>query len=50
VYDAAQNDGVSDIVMELVQGRTLATISPSELTVHGERILHALQRMGVRLR
>ena len=34
VYDAAQNDGVSYIVMELVQGRTLATISPSELTVH----------------
>jgi hypothetical protein len=34
VYDAAQNDGISYIVMELVQGRTLATISPSELTVH----------------
>ena len=34
VYDAAQNDGVSYIVMELVQGRTLASISPSELTVH----------------
>jgi serine/threonine protein kinase len=34
VYDAAQNDGVSYIVMELVQGRTLATIAPSELTVH----------------
>ena len=34
VYDAAQNDGVSYIVMELVQGRTLATISPAELTVH----------------
>ena len=34
VYDAAQNDGVSYIVMELVLGRTLATISPSELTVH----------------
>lgn len=34
VYDAAQSDGVSYIVMELVQGRTLATISPSELTVH----------------
>ena len=34
VYDAAQSDGVSYIVMELVQGRTLATISPRELTVH----------------
>ncbi len=34
VYDAAQNDGVSYIVMELVQGRTLAMISPTELTVH----------------
>jgi predicted Ser/Thr protein kinase len=34
VFDAAQNDGISYIVMELVQGRTLATISPSELTVH----------------
>jgi serine/threonine protein kinase len=34
VYDAAQSDGVSFIVMELVQGRTLATISPTELTVH----------------
>jgi serine/threonine protein kinase len=34
VYDAAQSDGVSYIVMELVQGRTLATISPTELTVH----------------
>jgi serine/threonine protein kinase len=34
VYDAAQSDGVSYIVMELVQGRTLASISPSELTVH----------------
>jgi hypothetical protein len=34
VYDAAQNDGISYIVMELVHGRTLATISPSELTVH----------------
>ncbi len=34
VHDAAQSDGVSFIVMELVQGRTLATISPSELTVH----------------
>jgi hypothetical protein len=34
VYDAAQNDGVSYIVMELVQGRTLAMISPAELTVH----------------
>jgi predicted Ser/Thr protein kinase len=34
VYDAAQNDGVSYIVMELVQGRTLASISPSEMTVH----------------
>jgi serine/threonine protein kinase len=34
VYDAAQADGASFIVMELVQGRTLATISPAELTVH----------------
>jgi serine/threonine protein kinase len=34
VHDAAQSDGVSFIVMEYVQGRTLATISPSELTVH----------------
>ena len=34
VYDAAQNDGVSYIVMELVQGRTLAMISPAEMTVH----------------
>jgi serine/threonine protein kinase len=34
VYDAAHSDGVSFIVMELVQGRTLATISPAELTVH----------------
>jgi serine/threonine-protein kinase len=34
VYDAAHNEGVSYIVMELVQGRTLASISPSELTVH----------------
>ena len=34
VHDAAQSDGVSFIVMELVQGRTLASISPSELTVH----------------
>jgi predicted Ser/Thr protein kinase len=34
VYDAAQSDGVSYIVMELVQGRTLASISPSEMTVH----------------
>ena len=34
VYDAAQSNGVSYIVMELVQGRTLASISPSELTVH----------------
>jgi predicted Ser/Thr protein kinase len=34
VYDAAQNDGVSYIVMELVQGRTLASISPAEMTVH----------------
>jgi len=34
VYDAAQSDGVSYIVMELVAGRTLASISPTELTVH----------------
>lgn len=34
VYDAAQSDGASYIVMELVSGRTLASISPSELTVH----------------
>jgi serine/threonine-protein kinase len=34
VYDAAHSDGVSYIVMELVQGRTLASISPAELTVH----------------
>jgi serine/threonine protein kinase len=34
VYDAAQSDGVSYIVMELVQGRTLAMISPTEMTVH----------------
>jgi serine/threonine-protein kinase len=34
VYDAAHSEGVSYIVMELVQGRTLASISPSELTVH----------------
>jgi predicted Ser/Thr protein kinase len=34
VHDAAQSDGVSFIVMEYVQGRTLATISPTELTVH----------------
>lgn len=34
VYDAAQSDGVSYIVMELVAGRTLATIRPAELTVH----------------
>jgi serine/threonine-protein kinase len=34
VYDAAQSDGVSYIVMELVQGRTLAMISPAEMTVH----------------
>jgi serine/threonine-protein kinase len=34
VHDAAQSDGVSYIVMELVVGRTLASISPSELTVH----------------
>jgi hypothetical protein len=34
VYDAAQTDGVSYIVMELVQGRTLAGIAPAEMTVH----------------
>lgn len=34
VYDAAQADGASFIVMELALGRTLATISPAELTVH----------------
>jgi serine/threonine-protein kinase len=34
VYDAAQSDGVSYIVMELVSGRTLASITPAEMTVH----------------
>lgn len=34
VYDAGQSDDISYIVMELVQGRTLATIAPHELTVH----------------
>jgi uncharacterized protein (TIGR00252 family) len=34
VYDAAQSDGLSYIVMELVAGRTLASISPAEMTVH----------------
>jgi serine/threonine protein kinase len=34
VHDAAHSDGVSFIVMEIVAGRTLATISPTELTVH----------------
>ena len=34
VHDAAQSEGISYIVMELVQGRTLAMISPTELTVH----------------
>lgn len=34
VYDAGQADGLSYIVMELVQGRTLAQISADELTMH----------------
>ena len=44
----AQNDGVSYIVMELVQGRTLATISPSELTVHtvAELLLELLEALA----
>jgi len=34
VYDAGRSDGWSYIVMELVEGRTLAAIPPQELTVH----------------
>ncbi len=34
VYDAGRDDEWSFIVMELVEGRTLAAISPAELTVH----------------
>lgn len=34
VYDAGRADDLSFIVMELVEGRTLGTIPPSELTVH----------------
>lgn len=34
VYDAGRADDCSFIVMELVEGRTLGAIPPSELTVH----------------
>jgi serine/threonine protein kinase len=34
VYDAGRADDLSFIVMELVEGRTLGAIPPSELTVH----------------
>ncbi len=34
VYDAGQSDGLSYIVMELMQGRTLAQIPSGELTMH----------------
>jgi serine/threonine protein kinase len=34
VYDAGQSDGLSYIVMELVEGRTLAQIEQGELTMH----------------
>ncbi|MFN2462082.1 MAG: protein kinase [Candidatus Velthaea sp.] len=34
VYDAGQGDGLSYIVMELVEGRTLAQIPADELTMH----------------
>jgi hypothetical protein len=34
VYDAGQTDGLSYIIMELVSGRTLATIPADELTMH----------------
>ncbi|MGB8265677.1 MAG: protein kinase [Candidatus Velthaea sp.] len=34
VYDAGQSEGYSYIVMELVQGRTLAQIPSEELTMH----------------
>jgi len=34
VYDAGQADGLSYIIMELLQGRTLAQIPSGELTMH----------------
>jgi len=34
VYDAGQADGFSYIIMELIQGRTLAQIPSGELTMH----------------
>jgi serine/threonine protein kinase len=34
VYDAGRADDLSFIIMELVEGRTLGAIPPSELTVH----------------
>ncbi len=34
VYDAGRSEGCSYIVMELVDGRTLAAVPPAELTVH----------------
>jgi hypothetical protein len=34
VYDAGQTDGLSYIIMELVPGRTLATIPADDLTMH----------------
>ena len=34
VYDAGRSDGLSYIVMELVEGRTLGAIPAQELTVH----------------
>jgi serine/threonine protein kinase len=48
VYDAGRSDDHSYIVMELVEGRTLAAIPPAELTVHTAlrhyiEILDALQ-------
>jgi len=34
VYDAGQTNGLSYIIMEFVDGRTLAAIPPAELTTH----------------
>jgi serine/threonine-protein kinase len=48
VYDAGRSESSSYIVMELIDGRTLAAIPPAELTVHSAlrhyiEILDALQ-------
>jgi serine/threonine protein kinase len=45
VYDAGRADDLSYIVMELVEGRTLGAIAPSELTVH-TAIRHYIEILG----